>query len=280
MTGGEDGPAVEGATHLVIAHLSDLHVGDHRAAVAEDLVLDVAAAAPAVTIVTGDLTMRGRTRELASARSLLDLLPRPRLVVIGNHDVPLAPVSRLAAPYSRYRSLIDPELDPVLRADGCAALGLRSAAAWRWKGGHVSRSQAASVARILTSPTGTPVRILALHHSPFGRRLARVVGSRPLLRALVEARVELVLAGHTHVPAVRHLELRSGPVLHRLVESIAGTATSRRTRGTPCSWNLIRLQERATTVEVRYHDRGTWRTERILRYPRSPGYGEPSDRSC
>jgi predicted phosphodiesterase len=200
---------------VLIAHLSDLHIGAHIPAVVDTLVADVVGAAPDLTVVTGDSTMRARTRQFVEVRGVLDRLPSPRLEVLGNHDLPLVSVSRLVSPYARYRAYLGSELGPVVQISGLRALGLHSMPRWRWKGGPPLAA-----------------RLLALHHPPFPHGLTRIVGRGRLVRALVSARVDLVLAGHTHVPSTRVVELTGAGHAHRLVEVVAGTATSRRARGT------------------------------------------------
>jgi 3',5'-cyclic AMP phosphodiesterase CpdA len=254
---------------LVLAHVSDLHIGAHVPAAADTLVGDVRAVDPDLTVVTGDWTMRARPGQFRQARTLLDRLPAPRLLVIGNHDVPLLPLRRLVSPYTGYRAGIEWELDPRLDLPGVRAFGLQSMPRWRWKSGRVSRRQAASVVDLLGGTPRPAVRLLALHHPPLARGPARIVGRAALVRALVVARVDLVLAGHTHVPSSRSVELVHGGTAHRLIEVVAGTATSRRTRGTPRSWTVIRIDPTTVVVEERYELGGCWVTGRTVRYDRS-----------
>jgi 3',5'-cyclic AMP phosphodiesterase CpdA len=244
----------------VIAHVSDFHFGAHDRAAAESLAGDVAAAHPALTVVTGDCTMRARRREFRQAAALLGRLPEPRLVVLGNHDVPLGPVARLLRPYDKYRTHLCADLDPVVEPPGVTALGLNSMPRWRWKSGAVTRHQVAAVVERFGVATGDTVRVLALHHPPFVGGLARIVGRTRLAEALVEARVDLVLAGHTHLPEARDVELVAGGRVHRLVEVVAGTATSRRTRGVGRSWTLISIDDDSVDVQVRHQDGCGWRT--------------------
>lgn len=252
---------------LVIAHLSDLHLGAHDPAAVASVAADVTAMLPALTVVTGDLTMRARAGQFRLARDLLDQLPAPRLVIPGNHDMPLVSVGRLLAPYGRYRRLIHPELDPVLRLPGVTVIGLRTTPPWRWKSGRVSRRQSEAVLAVLGSaPTGA-VRVLALHHPPRAGGLARIVGRTRLMRAVASARVDLILAGHTHVPEAALVEL--GATAHRPVEVVAGTAVSRRTRrGTGRSWTAIRVDRTAIVVEERLQTATGWRTGAVRRFPR------------
>jgi 3',5'-cyclic AMP phosphodiesterase CpdA len=257
---------------LVIAHVSDFHLGAHLPARVAALVSDVAAAAPTLTVVTGDLTMRARPRQLVQARALLDQLPSPHLVILGNHDVPLGPARRLLRPYARYQAHIEAELDPWLQLPGLRALALASMPRWRWKGGRVSQRQADVVVEVLGAAPPASARLLALHHPPLLRGPARIVGRRSLVRSLISARVDLVLAGHIHVPRARAVELAADGRTHRVVEVVAGTATSARTRrGVGRSWSLIRVDASSIAVEERHEAGSCWRSGRMVTYARAAG---------
>jgi 3',5'-cyclic AMP phosphodiesterase CpdA len=206
-------------------------------------------------VVTGDSTMRAREAEFAQARTFLDSLVAPLLVVTGNHDLPLVDLGRLVAPYDRYRAWLDANLDPRLDLPGLRALGLQSMPRWRWKNGRVSGRQSALVGAFLGAAPPGAVRLLALHHPPSARGWSRIAGRAALLRAAAAARVELVLAGHTHVPASRRLDLAPG---YGLVEVVAGTATSVRLRGAPRSWTVIRVEAARIHVDVRVEVDGRW----------------------
>ena len=215
----------------------------------------MASAKPTVTVVTGDLTMRAGRGQFQLAKALIEHLPQPRIVVIGNHDIPLLNlVSRCTAPFHRYRSAITEELDPMLDVPGVRIQGLGSMPPWRWKSGRVTRDQSRRVVEVLgDTPPGT-LRVLALHHPLWQDGAARLVGHGRLIAALAAARVDLVLAGHTHVPDARRRVLRGPDGDHPMLEVVAGTATSTRTRGTRRSWTLIRIDDGSMGVEHRYHD--------------------------
>lgn len=259
---------------MLIAHVSDLHLGSHDPGAVASLAADVAATGPMLTVITGDSTMRARSAQFRLASDLVARLPGPRLIVLGNHDIPLRPVSRLVRPYARYEAQLCADLDPVLRVGGVTALGLNSMPRWRWKSGGVTRRQMAAVVQTLGAGAPDTVRLLALHHPPFVGGPARLVGRAGLVRALVEARVDLVLAGHTHLPEARHVELTAGGRTHRLVEVVAGTATSRRVRGVVGrSWSLIRVDADTVVVQERYQGEpadGGWRAGRTTCLNRRP----------
>ncbi|SHN24904.1 metallophosphoesterase family protein [Cryptosporangium aurantiacum] len=258
-----------GAASLVIAHVSDLHVGRRPPTLADAVVADVHRARPDLTVVTGDCTMRARSAQLRLARVLLDQLPQPCLVIPGNHDVPLAP-SRVRTPYGRYRAYVDPDIEPVLNVPGARVLGLASMPWWRWKSGRITADQAARIDAVLGgAPDGT-LRVLALHHPPLATGTARLVGRALLVEALVAARVDVVMAGHTHVPASRVVELVHGGRRHRVIEVIAGTATSGRTRGAEQSWSVLRVDTGGVTVDERRWIRDEWRPGPSARHLRTP----------
>ncbi len=244
---------------MVVAHLSDLHLGAHDRRAVASVAADVARFRPALTVVTGDSTMRARTGEFRLARDLLDRLPGPLLVVTGNHDLPLMSWRRLLRPYARYRTWMDPDLEPDRRVPGLTALGLQSMPRWRWKNGRVTARQAAAVVRVLGGAPRGDLRLLALHHPPLARGTVRLLGRDRLLHAIRAAGVDLVLAGHTHVPDVR-VPVPGGPVF-----VVAGTAVSRRTRqGIGCSWSLISVRPDATEVRERHFRDGRWSTGRVV----------------
>ncbi len=265
----QDAADVGPAPPIVIAHISDLHLGAHHPEAMDTLLEDVSTAAPDLTVVTGDLTMRARRREFDAVREVLDRLPTPRMVVIGNHDVPLDPVRRFARPYEVYQRHVPGPLDSVVEVDGVRALGLQSMPRWRWKSGRVSRRQAAEIRQVLGSaPPGT-VRLLAMHHPLSAGGLETIAGRSGLVEALVEARVDLLLAGHTHIPAAAAMSLTAHGHTHRVVEVVAGTAMSTRLRGTPRSWNVIRVDSGWITVEERREIRSRWTAQPLMRYPRA-----------
>jgi 3',5'-cyclic AMP phosphodiesterase CpdA len=255
---------------VVVAHLSDLHLGAHVPDVAESLVADVASAAPTLTVVTGDLTMRARRREFEAVTRLLHRLPSPQLVVLGNHDVPLD-LRRLGHPYDVYRRFVPGPLAPVVDLPGIRALGLPSMPRWRWKSGYVPRSHVSLVEATLGAAPPGAVRLLALHHPPSARGLARLAGRDRLFDALAEARVDIVLAGHTHVPTATLLVFRRRAdrrEVVEVVEVVAGSATSSRLRGVPRSWSLVRADASSISIEERHHTGSAWVAARVVHYPR------------
>lgn len=253
-----------------IAHVSDIHVGAHDDLALDGLADDLHAAAVDATIVTGDLTMRARRHEFVRARAVIDRFPSPTMIVIGNHDIPLTNLARrMATPYGEFRSQVTEELDPYLDLGAVRIQGLGSMPRWRWKSGRISERQAEVLRLAFTdSPPGT-ARVVALHHPPSSAALASLAGGGEFERALVEAEIDIVMAGHTHIPAVQVLSVGAALRARSIIEVVAGTATSHRTRGVERSWSLLEITRSTLTVIEHTAARDGWhaRAPRTLALP-------------
>ena len=239
-----------------LAHISDLHFGTERPLVVDALREDLLALGPDLLVVSGDLTQRARRSEFLAARAFLDSLPFPRLVVPGNHDVPLDNLwMRVVRPYARYREIIADDLRPVHRDAEMIVMGLDTTRPSLWKDGRVSREQIAALSAEFCDAPKDVFRVLVTHHPflpPTDSPTPSLVGRAGLaLEALESCGAELMLAGHLHLGYhgdVRrhHLHLRRS-----ILVAQAGTAVSRRTRGEPNSYNVVRLDWPHIEVEIR-----------------------------
>src|SRR3954451_25066900 len=96
-----------------IAHISDLHFGRTDEDVLEGLKHAIVESRPDIVVVSGDLTQRAKSHEFAEAKRFLEALPRPQIVVPGNHDVPLHNVvARWLTPLANFRRFISNDLRP------------------------------------------------------------------------------------------------------------------------------------------------------------------------
>lgn len=258
-----------------IVHLSDLHFGRVDTALLDPLVAAVAAAQPDVVAISGDFTQRARTAQFMQARAFLDRLPRPQIVVPGNHDVPLYDVlRRFAAPLHRYRRYISDDLSPVFRDGQIAVIGLNTARSLTFKGGRINVEQAGLVARQFAQLDDTILRVVVTHH-PFdlpkhdaGQDV--VGGARMAMKVFADCGVDLLLSGHLHHAHAGDSAARYEiPGFAALVVQ-AGTATSTRSRGEPNAFNVIRAGTARIEVDVHAWEPGrsafgVWRTDAFER---------------
>ena len=237
-----------------IVHLSDIHFGRVDPRIVAPLVEAIRAIAPDLVAVSGDLTQRARRSQFLQARAFLGQMPFPRLVVPGNHDVPLFNLpARLLDPLGGYRRHIAPDLEPVHEDAEMIAVGMNSARALPFHGG--GRLNAAQVeraaARLRTAPPGA-VKIVVTHHPfdlPATHGDEHLIGRSDMaMPALADAGADVFLAGHLHVSHVGRSAERYQIAGHSALVVQAGTLSTRE-RGEVNTFNVLRLDRPRITVE-------------------------------
>ena len=254
-----------------IAHISDLHFGRHDETIAERLLADLSEVRPDLVVVTGDLTQRARHRQFAAARAFLEELPRPVIVIPGNHDVPLYDViQRFVGRLARYRRYISDELQPFFADDEIALLGLNTARSATFSNGRISHAQAQATKSVFAEVPLDRLRILAIHHPlavPASSADLMPVGRATMARrAMIEAGVRVVLSGHYHHAFSGDLPVGDAVADGRILFIHAGTAISTRLRDEPNSYNLLRVAPTAVTCTVRVCARKGFADAKIARY--------------
>ena len=262
-----------------LVHLSDLHFGRVDPAVLEPLRRAVFAAQPHLVVVSGDLTQRAKRSQFREAREYLATLPQPQVVVPGNHDVPLYNVfRRFFTPLSAYRDIVAHDLEPAFIDEEIAVVGVNTARSFVFKGGRINDEQVARLRERLCHLPQAVTKIVVTHHpfdAPEGSgEEDQIVGrARMALERLAHCGADVLLSGHLHEVHVGHTAERYPiqGVSALLVQ--AGTATSSRTRESPNSFNVLRVDParievesltfedgdfRAAAKQVFHHDNGGW----------------------
>jgi 3',5'-cyclic AMP phosphodiesterase CpdA len=243
-----------------ILHLSDLHFGAIDGRLAPRVIAAARALKPDLTVVSGDLTQRARARQYRAAAAFLETLPGPRLVVPGNHDVPLYRVwERVRSPLGKYRRYISAETEPFVEAAGVAALGLSSARSLTIQDGRLNEAQVARITGVLCG-SGAAFRVLVTHHPvslpPGADKSSPVGGARDVVHAMGACRGDAVLTGHLHTG---HAAVRvGGPADWGLLLIQAGTALSTRTRGEEPGFNILRTGPGADGAERCLVEHRSW----------------------
>jgi 3',5'-cyclic AMP phosphodiesterase CpdA len=237
-----------------VVHLSDLHFGRVDEALLTPLVERVHAIAPDVVVVSGDLTQRARSHEFEQAREFLERLPGPRIVVPGNHDVPLYNVlDRFLRPLSKFRRIIEPDLSPCHIDQEIAVLGVNTARSFVIKDGRINEEQIAQLRETLSTLPRHVVKLVVTHH-PFdvhaGGDEDDVIGrATKAMQMFAHCRVDVLLAGHVHVSHSADSGERYAMAGYEALIVSAGTATSTRARGESNSFNVLRIQDPRVEVQ-------------------------------
>lgn len=249
-----------------IAHISDLHFGREHPQVAAGLLSDLNTQKPSLLVVSGDLTQRARPQEFRAARAFFDQLPFPRVVVPGNHDIPLHNlVARFFRALHGFKEHISPDVDNLHEDAELAVFSLNSARSAVFKSGHISDTQVAWLKKGLAAAPKHKFRILVVHHP-----VPSVRGAGAALAVLEEGGVDLVLTGHMHESSVGDLAADLAVVKRSILIVGAGTAISARLRGEPNSYNILELGEDQITVKLRVWDTDAFRQADEFRFTRAP----------
>jgi 3',5'-cyclic AMP phosphodiesterase CpdA len=240
----------------LIVHLSDLHFGPKFNTHLSELILeDIRQTKPDLTILSGDLTMRGRASEYEQARAYIAELPPPVFTIPGNHDQPLAMEAgvmwqRATRPWKLYTEYIREQVDSSIELPGLFVVGVNSNHPII-PGGIWSVAQRAFVTQEFARAPSDACKIFVTHHHlewngkwrPFGTWFPTAQ-----LQWLSKLGVELILNGHTHVPLTTQ-------TAQGIVIAQAGTSMSTRVRhGHGNAYNRILIERSALTIRVLRYD--------------------------
>jgi len=237
-----------------IAHLSDLHFGSVDEDLLRPLIDVVEAVSPDVVVVSGDLTQRARSAQFKAARIFLDALPKPQIVVPGNHDIPLHNViGRFLTPLDKYRRYITDDLEPTYIDDEIAIVAVNTARSATFKGGRINAEQMARLQSHFQPLDDSVIKIVVTHHPfdlPASFSDSDIVGrAATAMRLFAKCGVDLLLAGHLHASHAEDTTTRYRLENYAALGIQAGTATSTRDRGETNSFNVLRIAAPNVTVE-------------------------------
>jgi len=249
-----------------LLHVSDLHTGTR-----EDLEVEEALAAfvrrigPELIVASGDLTHRGTREQHEHAARFLRSFETPVLAVPGNHDLPYTFPARFTRPWREFERVWE-TTEPTYSSPTLHIVGLNSARPYRPQGGSIGDEQLRGAkARLEDAPAGA-YRVVAFHHHMIGAPW-RAARKRPLarrshvLRELVSAGADLIVAGHIHQAAVseRH-EFEVTDDVPAVVVSIApGLGRPRPRRlGEARGLHVYEIDGKALKIETHIWRRDDW----------------------
>lgn len=224
-----------------LVHISDLHFAARNADQPVALARSIENLAPDAVVVTGDLTRDGRRAEFDLAAGFLKRLSAPKLIVPGNHDIPVFdPMQRALSPFRRFTARFGDADFSVQETPDVLIVGMNTAYNFRlgldWSLGRVSTTGLARVAETLRHRKAGRLAVVACHHplcpNPVDGRRSATAGGPAAFAALADAGMDILLHGHLHRALVRRHD--AGPA-----EICANTALSDRERDGASGYNTI-----------------------------------------
>lgn len=241
-----------------LIHVSDLHAGppfDPRAA--ERLAQITHELAPDLLVISGDLVQRADfPNQWWEILACIATLPQPRLIVPGNHDVPLFNFARrLISPLSIYRHYISPDVNPVFQRPGLVVAGASSAQGRTVDGGWLGAAQMAALERAFAPHGPATCKVAVWHHPlvmPPGAARNRTLENAPeAARLLDRLGVDILLCGHLHTTFISSTRSIMPGLERGTITCQSGTSSSTRGHGDEHyqnSFNMIDLDDETITI--------------------------------
>jgi len=263
-----------------LLHVSDLHTGTREEPeVEEALAALVRRVRPDLVVASGDLTNRGRRHEHERAARFLRSLETPVLAVPGNHDLPYTFPARFTRPWAEFERVWE-TTEPTHSTPAVHVIGLNSARPFRHQGGALRAAQLRGAAERLARAADGAYRVVVLHHhmlgAPWRASRKRPVSHRnAVLRELVAAGADLILAGHIHQAALseRHeFEVVEGDVRAAVVSIAPGLGQPRPSRlGEARGLHVYEPGEHTLSVQTYIWRGGDWGLTARRLFPRGLG---------
>jgi Icc protein len=232
-----------GNGRLTICQISDIHCGNARfiPELLDRTIIEINRANPTAVVVSGDLTDAGYREEFEQAAEYIARIECENVMVIpGNHDSRNVGYVHFERLFGGRQSFMDLD-DVVLVGVDSSEPDLNDGQVGREHYGFIEEAFADAQDKL---------KIFVVHHHLIslpgtGRERNIIFDAGDVLERLVEARVDLVLSGHKHVPYSWRLE-------DMLIVN-AGTASTLRLRGNtrPC-YNVIEAKEGRVEVYRKY----------------------------
>jgi len=248
---------------LTVLHISDIHFGPpYREDVGENLLQLAPTFRPDVIVISGDFTQRAKEEQFQDAREYIDRLPEvPRVVVPGNHDVPLYRVAeRVRDPLGLYRKYIHEELNHTVKVDGAVFVAIDSTAPLRAiTNGRIDPDQLDFCENAFADAAAETCRIVVAHHpfatAPDYAHDKKMPHLKRALERFTKLGVELILGGHLHRAYIGNsLDVAPSEGDHNILIAQSGTSTSRRGRAREKeknTFNLITIEQ--DTIGIQHH---------------------------
>jgi 3',5'-cyclic AMP phosphodiesterase CpdA len=251
---------------LTILHISDLHFGPFYVPRVGEALLEAARELePDVIVASGDFSQRAKVAEFQQARAFMDSLPDvPKIVIPGNHDVPLYRVfERIFHPYMNYQTYFSEQLEMCYTRHDARIVALNTTAPLRSiVNGRIEPHDIAFCRESFRDAPAGVARIVVAHHhfapAPDYEGGDVMPHAKEAMEAFADMGVDMVLGGHLHRAYIGNtLDVYPGNDREQGVIIVqSGTTTSRRGRAREReknSFNLIRITDDRVRVTHYMH---------------------------
>ena len=240
-----------------IIHISDPHYGTEEKAIADQLIKEINETEPDVVVVSGDLTQRATAHQFKKAKRLLDSINAPKVIIPGNHDIPLFNIfERFLDPYGNYRKYISKEQYPKFISDEIVIVGVNSCTPFRSQSGRIKDEDIEYLKNFFAEIDPHKMRGVIVHHNIFPfegmKGNSALVNADSFLSAMIRCGIDLIFAGHLH-RSLTHTYNQAG-VENNLVVLQAGTCISRRLRHEENTYLMITRENDRMQVEFHVYD--------------------------
>ncbi len=244
-----------------IVHLSDPHFGTENPRVVSAVVDAVSRISPEIIVVSGDLTQRARCSQFYGVSEFLNSLPAvPKLVIPGNHDIPLFnPFRRFISPYGNYHKFFT-EREGVILTENLVLAGCDATTPYRHTRGELSVGRTrARLEHLSAYRSSSKLFGLVIHQPVVVSRQTDLqnilINSSELCGLFSEFKVDFILSGHIHFPLLCSVRDFNPSLSWGTLFSGAGTAVSHRVRDNiPNSFNSLVFEESRDTILLQRHD--------------------------
>ncbi len=234
-----------------IVHLSDLHFGRNNEKVVRAIAKTVKKIDPDILIVSGDLTQRAKISEFKQAKEFLNSFNCKKLVIPGNHDIPLYNLfARTFKPFHKYKQFIAKNLEPIYYDSEVAVIGANTARRGKISSGAINLDQVGLIKKFFEDHPKA-AKILVAHH-PFdlpdkfsSRKL--VGGAKKVMQHLIDGGTDLILGGHMHISHARSVADRY-KVDGKAAFVVQASTISERSRGEPPTFNVIEIKNKKVSL--------------------------------
>lgn len=236
-----------------IVHISDPHFGTESKTIADQVVNKINEINPEVVVVSGDITQRALSSQFKKAQSFLEEIKTPKLVIPGNHDIPLYNVfERFADPFAKYNEFISSEEYPKYTSNNLSLVGVNTCTPFKSQSGRIKEEDIDYLKNYFSQVDSNIIKSVVVHHNimPYeGLKGSSVLGNaETFLPEMNKCGVDLIFAGHLHKSLV--INYSEPEVNNSMLLLQAGTCISARLREEENTFLMIETTSSKITVNT------------------------------